>query len=436
MRPVIFSIADGNSTFFVESPDRKFRSSLVHNLLFEERIIIPDSFFFVSPQLRDHILNSDEQSLLEVAVSKRLIVPAFRSRSYASYRRLLQGLQESGICGLLRDTAELIAGRLDHASNDNPDPVEWPQGVGRAYEALVREYYASEEFRSGPLTKLNERAKAIWEDTYDLRCEFVEQAGDTTKKIDAQGGLRRGELINSIGRHLGSNKTLNTWGELIDLAATNPKLTPEAVEHLARWANELYLVNQADCLDARRNIPSFDARTSLVPSGTLTQSSLGEVATIDEIVVLPTVEQLLRVSPRQLLDIREAQGAAYLGAVKAWSLCPNEENARRVQTSLRKYADHICQLAPLRVTSRLRAILGAPRTRVEHLTRTGLLSLFALAAADPIVAGMGAVPGALWAVYVCWPTQEKTEIHLDASKSQAGLRVEFNSGGNPTTKGC
>src|SRR2546423_3361498 len=102
----LFSAADRQMESFLSFGFLRsaFEESLLNNLLFEEYIVVPDIFYFISGGLDEHIKarsQANSVGLLEAGLSEGFEIPAFRSPGTTSFREAFDLILDSGIAGLL-----------------------------------------------------------------------------------------------------------------------------------------------------------------------------------------------------------------------------------------------------------------------------------------------------------------------------------------------
>ena len=73
---VFFSAADRQLESYISFD--KFEKSLYANVLFDEGVVIPDIFMFISKHLEDHIAENGGKSFFESALENGYVIPSFR----------------------------------------------------------------------------------------------------------------------------------------------------------------------------------------------------------------------------------------------------------------------------------------------------------------------------------------------------------------------
>ena len=186
--------------------------------------------------------------------------------------------------------------------------------------------------------------RGYWERTKRWRQACVDEAREAARKI-GEGGVRRGEIMNAVGRALGLEKDSKVH-DIGDLFRAFPEQEQD-LRIFFQWVNELYQYNQADGLGAIPNFPGYNPLSGAVVGGVLplgpARVDLSSAPTIKARVEIPPVGVLHRVSPYELVRIRETIGHGYLSAVDAWQDRPNDWNKSEVRRTLGEYAKEILE---------------------------------------------------------------------------------------------
>jgi hypothetical protein len=339
---VYFSVADRQLEPFLDA--HAFERSLVLDVLFQPGILIPDIFCYISRGLERHVLKSGRQSLFEACLAKNLVIPAFRAR-VRSFQEALAVIRGEGdparaIQGVL-GSANAVADRLQFAADVNPDfsPAYWPEhDIGGKFEQVVERYLSRAEppeIESGSGID-QEELKKLWKMTEAWRIDCIHEARDRTREI-ASVGLRRGEIMNAVGRQLGlpEDHMVDDICELLGLAKSAKE--SQALQFFWRWVGECYHYNHAKEFGAILSFPSYDPLGGLIANSVLPVgmplSITPPVPTLREIVKIPPLSILLKISPSEIIQVRQDLGPGYLTAVKTWCREPSEANASAVRTS-------------------------------------------------------------------------------------------------------
>ena len=270
---VYFSVADRQLENFLD--EDAFERSLLLNALFQPAILIPDVFFFISRGLERHILESPTpQSLLEACIANGVVIPAFRNPSCSSFNEALYIIRGKG------DPKRAIRGLRDPQSNDRlADRLQvaarskdfslayWPQhDVGEKFDQVIERYLSRPEPPQADMyLGINQKyLNTLWKLTERWRLDCVYEAREETRKI-AQCGLRRGEIMNAVGRDLGLplDYQVNDIAELLELPLESPE-KKQALRVFLRWMCELYQYNQAVEFGTTPNFPNYDPLSGVV----------------------------------------------------------------------------------------------------------------------------------------------------------------------------
>lgn len=439
---VYFSVSDRQLENFFEQETTlqdAFEKSLLLNSLFQQGIVIPDIFCFISTGLGHHIKKSGtKKTLLEACVESNILIPAFRYRSVSSFPEALnivrgKGDPDRAIQGLQED-AEEIAYRLQIAADANPSfsPMYWPpHDVGEQFDKVVEKYLVDPELPDiDPSSGINmQDLEDHWRLTENWRTDCIRKAREETKKI-AGKGLRRGEIMNAVGRSLGlpEDHKVNDVKELFSLPKSPKK--KRAIKLFCRWMTECYQYNQATELGCTPNFPCFDALNSLMTISVLPQATtptdLNCVPIIREKVAHPPFKVLLDISPTELLKVRQDLGLGYFAAVAAWQQKPNVAKAQEVRRTLRKYAEELVKWTSGKRNIN-KAILEvthvAKTTRNRQLLTTALNLLKIL----PIVKNFIVLSEEGFSNYQIYrPSTENSEIELNVPTARMDFLPEVN----------
>ncbi len=101
--------------------------------------------------------------------------------------------------------------------------------------------------------------ESLWTDTLEWRTSCMDKARELSP-----GGLKRGEIMNAVGYHLGfpHDKKVDDWRDLMSFAESKGVLEPFIA--FAKWVNECYHFNQAHEFGAYHNALQYDPVTSIV----------------------------------------------------------------------------------------------------------------------------------------------------------------------------
>jgi hypothetical protein len=349
-----FSAAD-EAMSYVISP-QVFDESLLLNILFQERILLHEAYFFNSGNLGTHVSTAAGfPSLFEVAAQNGIITPGFRDRTCRSLEQAYDLMQKGHVYGqswsLVHPQVKPVLFRIIAAVDEGTEkhgPYYWPEqiDVGAGYESVVRRFLQKHEPppHLKPGSERDAFFRRLWERTRKWRFDCVDEAvRQTTQK--GQSGLQRTELYRAIGRSLGAT----------DLEGTDPghslsgkcadKEERKTVDVFLKWIGQLHHLNFAKAFDVSINFPVYNLDEDFVIESLL-RSPLDAQPTLAEgfrcTVLLPPIDELLKADPRNLSAIRSDVGKGYLLALKRWQHNPlSGENRQDVETTLQDYCQQI-----------------------------------------------------------------------------------------------
>ncbi|MCK4670764.1 MAG: hypothetical protein KAT43_06185 [Nanoarchaeota archaeon] len=436
--PVYLSVADRQIESFL-SPGG-FERSLVLNVLFQSSIVLPDIFFFISGEVERHVLDSGPQSLLEACIERNIVRPAFRDGTCSSFLDALNIIKGNGnstraIQGV-RESAEELARRLSRVT-ENPSfkPFVWPREIGEDFAKLIQTCLTTDSVPEvGSECQLSPRnVKLLWQRTAKWRKDCVEEALSKTKQI-AGKGLRRGELMNAIGRSLG----IRSGHKVQDIRELRSVVGVDYHERFAlncflNWMCQLYHWNQASAFGATVSLPTYDETTPIGLSAILPQSppssAGGKVITVQ--VSIPPTDVIARLRPNELIAIRSDLGSGYLAALGEWQREPTEENEAKVRSSLAAYAEGIRKESSKR-NAEGEGLLEAVLAPGKHPARKVMTGLFVVGGAVatmkwpwmPPFLALGPVGYALYRWH-CIKT-ENSQVELRSAPAGVKRQAEVN----------
>ena len=439
---VYFSVADGLLESFLDK--RAFERSLVLNALFQPAILIPDVFFFNSLGVERHVLESSRQSFLEACIASGVAIPAFREPTCSSFVGALEILRGGGdpnrAIKKLRDprSNDRLANRLQVAANASGFLVAyWPKrNMGEQFDQVIKQYLAC---RKPPQVDASfginqDDLDRLWKLTEPWRLDCVDEAREKTLQIDG-GGLRRGELVNAVGRNLGLPPGYQAKDIEELLALPKSPDEKQALGVFLRWICELYQYNQAVEFGTTLNFPSYRPMSGVMTWNVLPKAppliDLLSIRTIQTTVSFPPMKVLLKISPTELLRVRNEQGPAYFAALKDWQCEPNDTKEAEVLRNLEQYSKEIMKLAKREqnlLSAVLDVVVGAQTTLSRQLLGSLLVSGgVAVSIYKPWVVLFYVLQKAGYAIY-CWGAHRAvdTPIQFTAPDDRAKIPPEVN----------
>jgi hypothetical protein len=337
-----------------------FKRNLIADLLFQPKIVIPDIFIYISKGVETAILGSETESLVEMGIREGIIVPAFRKRAQ-SFKENLWHIQGEGdpkraIHGVRPNAAD-VASRLDRARRGarHFSPMIWPTrpDMGESFAMMIDKHLSSKEPPRILRTTTDNpgKMKTYWEMTGSWRRDCVEEAVSKTRETEGRG-LRRGDLMDAIGRDLGfpEGHQVHDVEQLIRRAS--PKQRP-ALESFLSWMNILYHYNQTCALNGKYHLslsvgsPCYTPIRGAMINEILPSEldfDLSKYPIFEDLVSIPSLRSLENVSPGDLIKAR-LQRSSYFAKLEEWQTNPTSENEQNLKVSLHSYAKALDHLA-------------------------------------------------------------------------------------------
>jgi hypothetical protein len=434
---VYFSVADGQLENFLDKD--AFDRSLLLNAFFQPGILIPDIFCFISHGLEQHIIKRPRQSLFEACVANGIVIPAFRDRACSSFQEALHLCRELGIQGI-RESSDRIAHRLQLAWKSSRDiaPAYWPQhDVGDKFDQIITRCLACPEPPQADAESgiSQQQLSRLWKLTERWRLDCLEEARVKTRKT-AGIGLRRGEIMNAVGRDLGLpvDHMVNNIAELFALPLESPE-KEGALRVFFRWVCECYQYTQAVEFETIPSFPGYDPLAGVVVCSVFPMGppllDWPHVPTIRETVRFPPMNVLQTISANDLLQARNELSPAYFTALMAWQRQPIEANAKEVHSTLQQYSKEILRWSAKKRdfgNAFLDVVAGAGTTPTRRLLRAILdLGVASGAMHVPFLTPLVALGRLGYAIYA-WRSQpaEDSLIEIEATESVAKIPPEVN----------
>ncbi len=333
-----------------------FEESLLLNVLFQERLLVHEAYFFNSTLLVDHIKSAQGRpALFEIAAKAGLIVPAFRDPNRESLDQAFEQMKGEYGQGyvLLHPDVQPFKNRIVAAIDlglENTKPFYWPVDappLGEGYETLLRQVLQSEGPPEYALTSASREQllTRVWEASKPWRFDCIEDAATRTRARGARG-LQRVELFRSIARCVGiSGDQAKVMPVDISAHCDDPEQRL-VVDVYLKWISQCYHLNQARSFGTAINFPIYNLDEDFIVDSLL-RSPLDAAPTASEgfrcEVALPPLQVLLTADGADLIKIRADLGSGYLYALRKWQANPNIDNEEEVKASLREYCDQICR---------------------------------------------------------------------------------------------
>jgi hypothetical protein len=350
-----FSAADGGIDDLLTQDD--FERSVRCNLLFEPHgLIIPDVFLFNNRHLLQDLLTSD-RSIMKSALRNKLAVVAVRKADdeRLTFREILKNVTEGNIMGVDPEMYAMLSSRPDRVASDLDAYVTsgvfevWPEGMGVSFQHTLEEQL----FRDDVAFR-DERIQHLWLSKRQWVKAIIEDARNrslrSNRDPDSDPGIRRGEVWNSLGAKLGLRDTYQKPHHLMrDIRGNITDWdTRQIAAMVYRVVNLLYQRSQAARFDSLHNVPRPLMEEGLAFYAT--DARPAAALTFRHVVQLPTLSRLQRLSPEQILRLRQEHGESYFEARAAWlagGQTPEEESRSliRLEKAVEAYASEIRKAA-------------------------------------------------------------------------------------------
>jgi hypothetical protein len=333
-----------------------FDESLILNVLFQERLLLHEAYFFNSTLLASHVERAKmgTPSLFELAARRGLIVPAFRdpkTQTIDQAQDVMKATYGSSY-GLIHPRMQPFRDRVLAAVNmglETTKPFYWPSGgeaLGVGYHKTIRELLQTEH--PPEYSSFNRERELliqrVWEASKAWRFDYVEEAAERTKSKGALG-LQRLELFCSLGWSLGIPRDVVTLSPEDIIARCSDKEQELAMRVFLKWVTQCYHLNQARHFGTAINFPVYNIDQDFIidtlmrsPLDLPPESSEGFRCEVD----FPPLDALVKADTTELVAIRADLGGGYLFALRRWQREPSVENQEAVKASLRDYCNQIC----------------------------------------------------------------------------------------------
>jgi hypothetical protein len=347
-----FSAADEPAVYMGRA---EFNRSLLMNLLFGSRLVLPEAFFFNSSLLREHVAATNGgASLFEVAASAGLVSPAFRFSDVEDLEAAYLRMQQVYTPGDLPKRNELTDAhrsilRAVNRGLKSSDPVHPVTGesIGEGYQRAMEAHFLREDppLGTSPADWLKMRE---WRHLIPKACSRTARRGQT--------GLQRAELVRCICQVLGADDGIAYLSLDVLEDACRSEERAEALRSFWAGMNQIHWMNTSSSFGLSASLPGYELRSG-VESAMAVPSRYGSATTVVLNEGLPPVDVLLKIAPSDLLKVRSNDGAEYQEVLREST--PREEDLRK---TLQKYSKGICKLA------------GGAQSTVFHYT-AGVLAM-------------------------------------------------------------
>jgi len=382
-----FGEADLQMTPFIGY--EQFRFSLLYHLLFQGRLIVTDGFWFMSDHLKTEVLSDPDASFLLAGLRSGLVRPWFRERVGGSFAKGLDVIKQQGIIGL-GEGSDAAAEVLDHTVRDSP-AYRWGHWrkdrlVGGRFHREVLNALGKAEPPAG-----SAEAESIWEHTKAWRTECVEIALARTR----DGTLRRGELLDVVGRRVGWDGKAKVRNAAVLLASV-PEADRPTLKTFLHWVNQCYQRNQATSFAMDVSLRSGSGLEQLGAFATLpTGDDARDCSVLALSTLAPSLRGMLALPPEDVLrPALSEEGRSYFRAYGKWRQDPSEQNGMEARECLALYCTALTETFRELRGDVLEAWFGVGRQHGR--TRFSLGSAFGLISLVPVVGASAWVFRTAW----------------------------------------
>jgi hypothetical protein len=341
----------------------KHRKTLIADvatrLLLESKVVITDSFFFTSQDIRDDIGRGDRSWVLR-GLKRGLIVPAFREVNIGSFGEnwVRSGMQS--YMGVLSE-GQQTADALDNATGGNTAPrITWPERVGTSYGELMNRQFAGDVV-DGALP--DSVRSGLWRETRGMRSKYLELAWQRSNDRELHG-LRRADIYSVIAKDVGFDGDPSDKDKVIERADPDMR---DALRATLLWVDELYHFNHATRFKVRPSFPVSNGPGALVipeilMAGPGRAADLGSAWAYSHEVRWPSRDALRTASPDTLLGLASGVGEEYRNRLIAFRAERTDDAWDAFKTSANHYSEEICNAVGSLIKTGL---------KIRHIRRPG-----------------------------------------------------------------
>ena len=356
----LFNASDQWVLHYVDDP--VFEESLLLNVLFQDKILMHESYFFNSSLLARHMLRRKGRlSFFEYAAQRGLIVPAIRNTNVSCLADAYDALEVDFFKNYQLLSPEMqpfkdrVIGAVDAGlRKKNQEPFYWPKpttldtNLGHRYYKLLKSVFHRTEIPEAANLDTNRQQlfERVWEQSKRWRYECLEQAAQRTIE-NGNHGIQRLELFRSIGWSLGIPKTQMSMEVQDVLRYSNNPETRLAIEVFLKWLAQCHHLTQAQVFETAINFPVYDLDEDFLLDSLFTSKTedvAGDPLDVFRCVVrLPPLEALISLAPQEVIAIRDDLGEGYRVSLKRWQQNPIEANRYYAVESLKDYCEMISE---------------------------------------------------------------------------------------------
>lgn len=348
----LFSAADAVLAPFITQFD--FERSLLFNILFQDKLLLHESYFFGSNFIANHIKDSIHPiSLFEKAAQQGIIIPAYREEKVKTleesynHMKTVYGKDYNFIDENHNDATIY---RLYDALNRGlliEAPFYWPKDtqLGVTYYKTTNALLNKEELPEY-LIEDSKRYSSLfnyWKSSKKWRTELIELAAERTLEKGSPG-LQRNEIFNLLGKDIGiPNSTSINWGNLKKYSSNRQEW--KSIVVFTKWITQCHHISMARIFESALNFPVYETNEDFLGESIVRTKNDKPMKTnegFQSTVKLPPIEILLKESPENLISIRKEIGVVYINALRTWQANPNDNNSNKVQVLFEDYCSRIC----------------------------------------------------------------------------------------------
>jgi hypothetical protein len=224
--------------------------------------------------------------------------------------------------------------------------LDWPPAVGEAFAASVTETFAQDRPPLG-----DEEALQLWDASAEWRAITLQHGRRLTEDMGGTG-IRRAEMVNALGHHLGVLDRRDAFAKPGDLIARLPADRQPVAMFLIDVLNVCHQRNQAAVLSrpegctVLHNVPSVLARAASAVVGDGLRAARSSPESLTLAMRVPTVESLLRADTGEVVAARTGDaGTRFRAAHDAWLQRGGSERADELREAARLYGEALAAAA-------------------------------------------------------------------------------------------
>jgi len=343
---VLFTTADAANVH--GNTLQHFEKDLLINLLFEDKLLLPDAYLAISKHLIEHISNRPSGgSLFELAARNGLVVPAYRN---AATRNLEEGLKVlKGVYGsldnlhILQLEDKLTLKRLCTCIDDGGQVLHWPPpnqlSLGESYKKMLHDKLRNESNLKAAMEFTDHKGDHayLWEQTADWRTTLLDRAEEATV-ARGQQGIQRIEIFRSLAADL----------NVKDIYEIGNDARKRRAQAFIRWVNHCHQLNISRAFGVSTYLVDYDFDEDFVAGGSFVQGPglvCDDMEPLRISILLPKWDLLtkhIEDDPEHFIRLRKGIGSEYFKGLEYWRKTPTYKNREKVAELLQEYARQLC----------------------------------------------------------------------------------------------